>query len=240
MAVNLSPIGNGVSFLGTTGLPLNSGQLYTYQAGSSTPLTSYQDSNGLIANTNPIILGTDGRMPSELWLTSGYSYKLVLQDASSNTIATYDNIYGIPSSSSSGGTNIPSGCIIIWSGAVGSVPSGFYLCNGQNGTPDLRNSFVLGAGNTYSVGQTGGSTDATLVSHTHTATVTDPTHLHSLVINSGSGSVQGVNVGNGAGSTSINTTASSTGVTVANSTVGSSATGANMPPYYALCYIMKA
>ena len=240
MAVNLSPIGNGISFLGTTGLPLNSGQLYTYQAGSSTPLTSYQDSNGLIANTNPIILGTDGRMPSELWLTSGYSYKLVLQDANSNTIATYDNIYGIPSSSSSGGTNIPSGCIIIWSGAVGSVPSGYYLCNGQNGTPDLRNSFVLGAGNTYSVGQTGGSTDATLVSHTHAATVTDPTHLHSLVINSGSGSVQGVNVGNGAGSTSINTTSSSTGVTVANSTVGSSATGANMPPYYALCYIMKA
>jgi len=240
MAVNLSPIGNGISFLGTTGLPLNAGQLFTYQAGSSTPITTYQDPNGLIANTNPIILGTDGRLPAELWLTSGYSYKFVLEDANSNLIATYDNIYGIPSSSGSSGTTIPSGCIVIWSGAVGSVPSGFYLCNGQNGTPDLRNSFVLGAGNTYSVGQTGGSTDATLVSHTHTATVTDPTHLHSLVINSGSGSVQGVNVGNGAGSTSINTTSASTGVTVANSTVGSSATGANMPPYYALCYIMKA
>jgi len=62
MAVNLSPIGNGINFLGTTGLPLASGQLFTYQAGSSTPLTTYQDNNGLIANSNPIILGTDGRL----------------------------------------------------------------------------------------------------------------------------------------------------------------------------------
>ena len=69
-------------------------------------------------------------------------------------------------------------------GAVGSIPSGWYLCNGQNGTPDLRDSFILGAGNTYAVGATGGSTDAIVVSHTHTATststVTDPGHNHTV------------------------------------------------------------
>jgi hypothetical protein len=241
MAVNLSPIGNGINFLGTTGLPLAGGQIYTYQAGSSTLLTTYTDSNGLYPNTNPIILGTDGKLPSELWLTSGYNYKFVVEDANSVVISTYDNIYGIPSSSSSSGTNIPSGCIIIWSGASGSIPTGYYLCNGLNGTPDLRNSFVLGAGNTYSVGQTGGSTDAVIVSHTHTATVTDPGHAHNYTTSTASSSTS--NTFNASQGTSINTattTTASTGITVANSTTGVSGSGANMPPYYALCYIMKA
>ena len=242
MAVNLSPIGNGITFFDTTGLPLAGGQVYTYQAGSSTPLTTYADNSGLIPNTNPIILGTDGKVPSELWLTSGYNYKFVVEDASSNIIKTYDNIYGIPSSSGSGSSSIPSGCIIVWSGAVGAVPAGYYLCNGLNGTPDLRNSFVLGAGSTYSVGQTGGSTDAVVVSHTHTATVTDPGHAHNYTTTTASSttantfnvSQQGTTINTGT------TTTATTGISVANSTTGVSGTNANMPPYYALCYIMKA
>ena len=245
MAVNLSPIGNGITFFGTTGLPLNGGQVYTYQAGSSTPLTTYADNSGLIPNTNPIILGTDGKIPSELWLTAGYNYKFVVEDSTSTIVKTYDNIYGIPSSSGSGSSSIPSGCIIVWSGAVGAVPAGYYLCNGLNGTPDLRNSFVLGAGSTYSVGQTGGSTDAVIVSHTHTATsvVTDPGHAHKYTIPTASSSTTSAFTANTG--TSVNTgdtTSVTTGITVAttNSTTGVSGTNANMPPYYALCYIMKA
>ena len=92
MSVNLSPIGNGVTFLGNTGLPLAGGLLYTYQAGSSTPLATYQDNNGLIQNSNPIVLGTDGKLPSELWLTYGYTYKFVLKDSAGTLINTYDNI----------------------------------------------------------------------------------------------------------------------------------------------------
>jgi len=76
---------------------------------------------------------------------------------------------------------IPSGGIIIWSGAANAIPSGWYLCNGSNSTPDLRNRFVIGAGSTYSVAATGGSKDAIVAG-----------------------------------------------------------TDANLPPYYALCYIMKA
>ena len=172
MSVNLSPIGNGINFLTTTGQPLAGGKLYTYQAGSSTPLATYTDNNGLIANTNPIILGTDGRLPSELWLTYGYNYKFALQDANSNSIATYDNLYGILGSIPSAGAIFTTGMILLWSGAIGSIPSGFYLCNGANGTPDLRDRFIVGAGNLYSISQTGGSADAVVVSHTHTATVT--------------------------------------------------------------------
>ena len=249
MSVNLSPIGNGINFLTNTGLPLAGGLLYTYQAGSSTPLTTYTTINGTIANTNPIVLGTDGRLPNELWLTYGYYYKFVLQDAVGSTIATYDNLYGILGTIPATTPALPTGCIVLWSGSTGSIPSGFYLCNGSNGTPDLRDRFIVGAGGSYTVAQTGGSADAIVVSHTHTATststVTDPTHVHSQTgqtINSGTfNQIQG----GGAGNTgSVNTGAASTGITVATSTTnvatGTSGSGANNPLYYALAYIMAA
>lgn len=245
MSVNLSPIGNGFQFFTTTGLPLAGGLIYTYQAGSSTPLATYSDNGGNYANTNPIVLGTDGRPQTEIWLTYGYNYKFVLQDSSYNTIQTYDNIYGIIGVAPTTSASIPSGLIAIWSGAVGSVPSGWYLCNGQNGTPDLRNSFVLGAGNSYAVGATGGSTDAIVVSHTHTATststVTDPGHSHTIP-SSILGAANSPNDPVPTGTTNSGT--STTGITVAttttNATTGVSGSNANMPPYYALAYIMKS
>jgi hypothetical protein len=242
MSVNLSPIGNGVSFLGVTGLPLSGGKLYSYQAGSSTPLATYTTVSGTIANANPIILGTDGRAPNEIWLTFGYNYKFILQDANNATIATYDDIYGILGTIPAVASVLPTGMILLWSGSIGSIPAGFLLCDGNNSTPDLRNRFVIGAGSTYSVNQTGGSADAIVVSHTHTATVTDPTHTHTVVVaNQGQQNLAG---GGGAGSNTtpatLTTAAASTGITVANATAGTSGTGANIPPYYALCYIMKS
>ena len=97
MSVNLSPIFNAVAQTTTQGLPLNAGLLYTYQAGSSTPLATYSDSAGTIANTNPITLGTDGRPPSEIWLLSTYNYKFVLTDSLGSVIGTYDNVSGLSS-----------------------------------------------------------------------------------------------------------------------------------------------
>ena len=114
MSVNLSILGNGFQFLNTDGLPLNGGKIYTYQAGSSTPLTTYTDPDGLVANANPIILGTDGRPPNEIWLTYGYFYKFVLKDSDDVTIQTYDNLYGalstIPATPASA---VPTGCIML-------------------------------------------------------------------------------------------------------------------------------
>ncbi|MBR57409.1 MAG: hypothetical protein CMH54_05045 [Myxococcales bacterium] len=52
---------------------------------------------------------------------------------------------------------LPTGSIILWSGSVGSIPTGWGLCDGSDGTPDLRNRFVMGAGDSYSPGNTGGS-----------------------------------------------------------------------------------
>jgi hypothetical protein len=150
---------------------------------------------------------------------------------------------------SAGGSNTPTwgnafvaGMIMIWSGSSASIPSGWLLCDGSSSTPDLRNRFVVGATSTYAVGATGGSADAIVVSHTHTATVTDPGHGHDYKGGT-------FNNSQGAGPNSIantnntfnqTTTSANTGITVANSTTGSSGTNANLPPYYALCYIMKA
>ena len=68
--VNLSPLFNGQTLFGPTALPLAGGQLFTYQAGSSTPLATYTTIDGNIPIQNPIILGTDGKLPQELWLQS--------------------------------------------------------------------------------------------------------------------------------------------------------------------------
>ena len=98
--------------------------------------------------------------------------------------------------------SIPSGIITLWSGASDAVPTGWALCDGQNGTPDLRNRFIVGAGSTYAVGATGGSNTVTLTtaqmpSHTHNASLSlsnlttnsSGNHVHSgdITINAGSG-----------------------------------------------------
>lgn len=248
MSVNLSPVGNGFQFFSNDGLPLNAGKIHTYQAGSTTPFATYTDVNGLIANTNPIILGTSGRPPSEIWLQDGYFYKFILTDSSDVTIQTYDNLYGIIGTAPTPATPTPAGVIVLWSGSIGSIPAGWVLCNGNNGTPDLRDRFVVGAGSTYSVDATGGSADAIVVSHTHTATsvVTDPGHTHTLdsprqpaggVIGGSTNTPAAAPSGGPIPTTDSNTT----GITVAttNASAGTSGTNANLPPYYALCYIMK-
>lgn len=242
MSVNLSPVGNGFQFFSNDGLPLAGGKIQTYQAGSTTPLTTYTDSSGLIANTNPIILGTDGRPPSTIWLTDGFFYKFVLSDANDVVIQTYDNLYGIVNAQPPAATPIPSGGILLWSGSIGSIPAGYVLCNGSNGTPDLRDRFVVGAGSTYAVDATGGSANAVVVSHTHTATSTVPDHDHDVTVTGLIGEPGGFAPGGGAssgGSDTFTTTSESLTITTTVNTAGVSGTNANLPPYYALAYIMK-
>ena len=236
-SVLLSPVGNGQQFFDNNGVPLSGGLIYTYQAGSSTPLATYTTNSGLIPNSNPIILDAAGRTANEIWLQTGFTYKFVLQTSAGVTLQTLDNLYPILQTSAATTNPFTAGMIIIWSGSIGSIPAGWVLCNGSNGTPDLRDRFVIAAGSTYAVGATGGSADAIVVSHTHTATVTDPGHTHGVSVGGGAGGAQ-IMVGNPASSTYV-TSSAVTGITVANSTAGTSGTGANLPPYYALAYIMK-
>jgi len=132
----------------------------------------------------------------------------------------------------------PLGGIILWSGSVAAIPATWQLCNGTNGTPDLRDKFVVGAGSTYAVNATGGSANAVVVSHTHTATVTDPGHAHSY------NQPVASNAANPPGASGSQASATTTGtaftsISVTNASTGVSGVNANLPPYYALCYIQK-
>jgi len=100
MAVILSPLaGAGWQFFDDNGDPLTGGLIYTYAAGTTTPLTTFTDSTGATPNTNPIVLDSAGRVSAQVFLTTGSSYKFVLQTSASVTIWTKDNIDGIPESS---------------------------------------------------------------------------------------------------------------------------------------------
>jgi microcystin-dependent protein len=91
-------------------------------------------------------------------------------------------------------SGIPSGVIVIWSGASNAIPSGWYLCNGSNGTPDLRDRFVVGAGNSYAVAATGGASTvalstAQLPSHNHSFTGSSHSHTFTGTAHNHSGSI---------------------------------------------------
>ena len=97
MTVNLSSLGGaGQQFFDDNGNPLSGGKLYSYAAGTTTPLTTYTNFNGGVPHTNPIILNAAGRVSTgEIWVTAGSNYKFVLTSSTDVLIATWDNITGI-------------------------------------------------------------------------------------------------------------------------------------------------
>jgi hypothetical protein len=165
--------------------------------------------------------------------------------------------------------SVPTGGIIMWSGSIASIPAGWYLCDGTNGTPNLTNRFVVMAGGVYAVGASGGSADAITASHTHTASAGDQSvnHVHTFTTDSAgthnhtvngtifSGTDRYLTTNENGSLDGTATTASAgahvhTGTTAGQSanhnhaitinSAGSSGTNANLPPYYALAYIMKS
>jgi hypothetical protein len=146
-------------------------------------------------------------------------------------------------------TSFVTGMIMMWYGTVSTIPAGWFLCNGSNSTPDLRNKFVIaadadsgGAAKTTVTGtatQSGGSADAVVVTHTHVAT--DTGHTHGYTAPSAYTQATAGGGGTAAGSGAL-TTGTNTALNITNAVpVGSvSGTNQNLPPYYALCYIMKS
>ena len=92
-AVSLSIFGGvGAQFFDNNGNVLSGGKIYTYEAGTTTPLATYTSSTGVTAHTNPIVLDSAGRVPGgEIW-TQLQLYKFVLKTSAEVTIATYDNV----------------------------------------------------------------------------------------------------------------------------------------------------
>ena len=198
--------------------------------------------------------------------TSNYSWNLPTVGGSEDTWGTQlnsnwtalDTLLGGVTQSEfallSGQTSlVPAGVILLWSGSIASIPSGWNLCDGTNGTPDLRNRFVVAAGDTYAVGATGGSDSVTLTTdqmpaHTHTGTTnSDGNHSHTAAIrdawegntvnNSGGGFMF---VGQNNTNTYTTSTAGAHTHSFTTASTGGGASHENRPPYYALAYIMKA
>lgn len=124
------------------------------------------------------------------------------------------------------------GMIVMWSGSVGAIPSGWLLCDGTNGTPNLVDKFVRGTGTSGSIGTTGGSD-----THTHTAHSYTPTGTNSAIAASGSATSMG-------GTTIANTVADNTHTHAAPTFTGDAAslthtTVDNIPAYYYLAFIIK-
>ena len=126
----------------------------------------------------------------------------------------------------------PVGGSILWSGSVATIPSNWLLCNGSNGTPDLRDRFIVGAGTggSYAVGATGGE-------NTHVLTTAEmPSHTHSYTDKYTDGNrVSGTHAWSSATDKDPN-------YTTENKTTGSQGSDTaheNRPPYYALAYIMR-
>ena len=173
-------------------------------------------------------------------------------DLTYNPVTNTLNVPNISGNGSglSGIESFVTGMIILWYGNTGNIPTGFVLCDGNNNTPDLRDRFVVGAGSAYSPNNTGGSSSVTLSesqlpSHTHTASVSDPGHVHSTSFDNkkyfpGGGSTSiGYGGAGGYPADVFSMNSQSTGITVSNSNTGSGGAIENRPPYYALCYIMK-
>lgn len=157
---------------------------------------------------------------------------------------------------------IPSGVITMWSGTTSDVPSGWTLCDGSDGTPDLTNRFIVGSGGSYSTGDTGGSNQVQLSvdempSHGHTgSTDTSGSHSHG-VRNDGSNYGTGTNLFSGWSSNYNDTADRSVQFTysygggdaltedgshshnISINSSGNDQSHENRPPYYALAFIMK-
>jgi hypothetical protein len=144
-----------------------------------------------------------------------------IANASVGQLLTSDGSGGLQFASPAGG--VPTGGIIMWSGAIANIPSGFALCDGSNGTPDLTDRFVVGAGGSeYSVDDTGGQkevqlTIAEMPSHNHTERAFGAGGFGSLAgaATSGANNIEEVD------------------------NTGGDQPHENRPPYYALAYIMK-
>lgn len=153
------------------------------------------------------------------------------------------------------GLGVPTGIIILWYGSVGSIPSGWHLCDGSDGTIDLRGKFVVGAGNTYNPATSGGSstftaagtitinahvlTTAEMGSHTHPYTDTTPvggSYPNTSAPNpyNACGNLTTASRTTGsAGSGDGHTHSAGEGTAMTGNAVDS------MPMYYALCFIQK-
>lgn len=146
---------------------------------------------------------------------------------------------------------VPSGVIVMWSGSIASIPSGWLLCDGTGGTPNLQDKFIVGAGSTYAVAATGGATSVTSGSGGNGTTSTSTVVVGRDGWTTTGGSLGSVTSGRlvvGSGNSEGTEILESLRAAGADLTTGSHShtvsahthSVATLPPYYALAYIIKS
>lgn len=174
-----------------SGLTLPAAELTFYAAGTTTPTDIYADEDLATPLSNPVVADSDGMFPP-IFLDARVALRVILNDAAG--VEYWDVDWYYPA-----GAGWFPGAIVAYSGDIGDIPAGWALCDGTDGTPDLRGAFVMGVPGGGSVGDTGGSASETTSAsgaHAHTGstaeTVLDedqiPAHSHSIYACSGSGS----------------------------------------------------
>lgn len=150
-------------FFDATGAPLVGGKVYTYAAGTTTPLATFTDASATTPNTNPVIL--DSRGECNLWFSTATSYKVVLKNADDVTQWTVDNIstYGTIASQNANNVSITGGTITgitatfnvtgNVSGNAGTVTNGVYL----TATQTLTNKTITGLASASTVNDSAGT-----------------------------------------------------------------------------------
>jgi hypothetical protein len=192
---SLSGIG-GFTALSTQTTNFASGNILV-TGGSATGLTNLTSTNGQVTNLSVSnIIATSGNVSNVVGANNTFTGANLVN--STATTRAYNEVSTAIATTAYVNTVLPRGAIIMWGGAIGSIPAGWQLCDGSNTTPDLRGQFIVGAGNSqFPVAATGGTSSITLTtgnlpSHTHVAslsgttdqdgahghTVLDPGHTH--------------------------------------------------------------
>jgi microcystin-dependent protein len=202
--------------------------------------TSRSDLNAAAGSNSPA--GSEAVFPNlDNYLRAGFSFQK----------QNYDDILALQTALTA---RLPAGVITMWSGSVATIPSGWVICDGTNGTPDLRNRFIVGAGSTYAVGATGGSTAASTTSsngaHTHTGTTGGhaltvaemPAHTHTYrgaTITGGGSDPDGSGTTFETGNTSSAGSGDAHTHTISSDGAHTHTVTTPLPPFYALCFIQK-
>jgi microcystin-dependent protein len=205
-------------------------RLYTMLTGGSAFWTDTYTVN-LFNGQFSVTLGSDANpLSAQLSQFNGVTY-VGVQVGSDPEMTPRQKMTSVPYAFN----GIPKGGIIMWSGSISNIPAGWALCDGTNGTPDLRNRFIVGAGSSYAVGATGGEA-------THVLTINEmPSHSHPP----GTGSSRHFVVDGSSsdptyyGPANINVSGLGYITSTATGSTGGGAAHENRPPYYALAYIMK-
>ena len=221
----------------------------------------YYDSSGNVSAEGGVVICPWSNVPSGMRMDSSGNFTFY-NDVDVSGITTFLSSYPpvslanpLPDPSDSS-TNIPTtewvqsaitnylplGSIIMWNGVT--APDNWALCDGTNGTPNLRDKFVLSQGTTYTLGSTGGLSTVTLSTAeipAHSHSVTDPGHVHGYSQYTPGDEAESqqneTNVPYSDNPVTDQTMSALTGITI-NSTGGSGA-HENMPPYYVLAFIMR-